>query len=119
MGTTIRAVFSHYDPFFSSCSLDEASLDITDYLSKRNQGLSENDLHRVTGKTVAAEIRARIFEATSLTASAGIAANRMLGPPNKLTLHSHHWSKFPKCTQIMSPNNKYAEMCSENCLREE
>ncbi|KXZ53568.1 hypothetical protein GPECTOR_6g485 [Gonium pectorale] len=64
----VRAVFAQFDPAFESGGLDEAYLDITDYC--REAGCS--------GEEAAAELRRRVREATGLTCSAGVAANRML-----------------------------------------
>eukprot|EP01083_Nonionella_stella_P283281 964031_1 len=68
----IRGVFAVYDPDFSAVSLDEAYLNVTDYLEEH--GLSEPD----SGSKIASEIRRRIEESTKLTASAGVACNSML-----------------------------------------
>ena len=65
----IKAVAADYDPDFYAASLDEVYLDITEHL-RAHPGTS--------GAAVAQEIRRRIFEATQLTASAGVACNRML-----------------------------------------
>lgn len=91
VGKQIREIFAEYDPNFTTMSLDEASLDVTDYLAKVNKcqqhGLAELEdpkqlsgglIGRVQGEDIAREIRKKIFEATQLTASAGIAPNRML-----------------------------------------
>ena len=60
----VRAVFHEYTPLVEPLSLDEAYLDVS---------------HQPRPATeVAREIRARIFETTGLTASAGIAPNKML-----------------------------------------
>ncbi|XP_040573399.1 DNA polymerase kappa [Lepeophtheirus salmonis] len=64
----IRTVFARYDSNFSPMSLDEAYLDITDYL-KNNATDPEK---------VAETIRQEIYDATGLTASAGIASNALL-----------------------------------------
>lgn len=60
----IRAIFSRYTDLIEPLSLDEAYLD----LSHR----------RESGAALAEEIRKRIFEETGLTASAGIAPNKMI-----------------------------------------
>ncbi len=60
----IRAIFHEYTPAVEPLSLDEAFLDVT-------------ALGRPATE-VARELRARIFAATGLTASAGIAPNKML-----------------------------------------
>jgi len=53
-----RRIFAEYDPSFSTGSLDEASLDVTDHLQSR--ALAGKPL---TGAEVAEDIRRRIFEA--------------------------------------------------------
>ena len=60
----VRAIFHEYTPAVEPLSLDEAYLDVSH--------------HDRPATEVAAEIRARIFEVTRLTASAGIAPNKML-----------------------------------------
>jgi DNA polymerase-4 len=63
----IRVIFADYTPLIEPLSLDEAYLDVTDNL---------RDLPTAT--ETAAEIRARIFAETGLTASAGISYNKFL-----------------------------------------
>jgi DNA polymerase-4 len=63
----IHAIFSDYTPLIEPLSLDEAYLDVTD-----------NRLGIPTASATASEIRARIFEKTGLTASAGISYNKFL-----------------------------------------
>ncbi|MBX6375891.1 MAG: DNA polymerase IV [Acetobacteraceae bacterium] len=63
----IREIFAEYTPLVEPLSLDEAYLDVTENL----KGIP-------TAVRVAAEIRARIREATGLTASAGISYNKFL-----------------------------------------
>lgn len=65
----IHEVFKQYDPNFSSVSLDEAYLDITDYLENQNRLKSDADM--LTEEEVTQEIRDKIFDRTQLTASAG------------------------------------------------
>jgi DNA polymerase-4 len=60
----IRAILYSYTPLVEPLSLDEAYLDVTD-CGRLAWGLAR-------------EIRARIFEETGLTASAGVAPNKML-----------------------------------------
>jgi len=62
----IRAIFADYTPLIEPLSLDEAYLDLTDYLEGR------------TATRIAQEVRARIREATGLTASAGVSYNKFL-----------------------------------------
>ncbi|ETO25273.1 DNA polymerase IV / kappa, partial [Reticulomyxa filosa] len=70
----VRAIVGEYDPNYTTMSLDEVYLDITLYLQQvwKLQNMDKS------GSTVAEEIRRRVFESTQLTASAGIACNRML-----------------------------------------
>ncbi|HEX4923874.1 MAG TPA: DNA polymerase IV [Bdellovibrionales bacterium] len=63
----VRAIFGEYTAKIEPLSLDEAYLDVTD--SPYCGGIASK---------IAAEIRARIFETTQLTASAGIAPNKFL-----------------------------------------
>ena len=63
----IRDIFLDYTPLVEPLSLDEAYLDVTDNL--KGMPLA-SDLAR--------EIRARIFDCTGLTASAGISYNKFL-----------------------------------------
>ena len=63
----IREIFESYTPLVEPLSLDEAYLDVTENL----RGLP-------SATATASEIRARILEATQLTASAGISYNKFL-----------------------------------------
>ena len=63
----IREIFAEYTPLIEPLSLDEAYLDVTGNL----RGLP-------SATDTAAEIRARIFAETGLTASAGISYNKFL-----------------------------------------
>lgn len=63
----IRAIFADYTPLVEPLSLDEAYLDVT------------NNLRGIEYATqIAKEIRARIWDETQLTASAGISPNKFL-----------------------------------------
>jgi DNA polymerase kappa len=64
-----RQVFAKYDPDFESWSMDEASLDLTDYLTAHPE---------ITAEMAVDALRREIFDVTGLTASAGIACNPML-----------------------------------------
>jgi DNA polymerase kappa len=67
-----KRILMQYDPKLESCGLDEANLDLTEYLK-------ENDLDHDLGRIfVASEIRRKIYEAIKITSSAGIACNRMM-----------------------------------------
>jgi DNA polymerase IV len=63
----VQAIFKDYTPLVEPLSLDEAYLDVTDNL----KGIP-------TAWETAKEIRARIYEETGLTASAGISCNKFL-----------------------------------------
>ena len=63
----IRAVFAEHTPIIEPLSLDEAYLDVTENL----QGIA-------LATDIAKAIRARIREATGLTASAGVSYNKFL-----------------------------------------
>ncbi|KAI9481199.1 MAG: hypothetical protein EXX96DRAFT_618150 [Benjaminiella poitrasii] len=78
----IRAVFEKYDPHYLPMSLDEAYLNLTKYLKTTD----------LTPSQLVEQIRREIFEATQLTASAGIACNRMLAKV---------------CSDINKPNGQY------------
>ena len=71
----VQKVFADYDLEFSAASLDEAYLDITDFLNARRE-----DGMKILASQAVEEIRARIFETTQLTASEikdGIVANQV------------------------------------------
>jgi DNA polymerase-4 len=63
----IHAIFAEYTALIEPLSLDEAYLDVT-----------ENRRDLPTAWATAKEIRAQIFEATGLTASAGVSYNKFL-----------------------------------------
>src|SRR5271154_102912 len=63
----VQAIFKDYTPLVEPLSLDEAYLDVTDNL----KGIP-------TAWETAKEIRARVYEETRLTASAGISCNKFL-----------------------------------------
>ncbi|MEI9905326.1 MAG: DNA polymerase IV [Asticcacaulis sp.] len=63
----IRDIFEDYTPLVEPLSLDEAYLDVTENL----KGMG-------SATKIAREIRARIREATNLTASAGVSYNKFL-----------------------------------------
>ncbi|POM60232.1 DNA polymerase kappa [Phytophthora palmivora] len=108
----IRAVFAEYDPNFEAFSLDEACLDLTDYVANNwrkyvsvvvDEGESKesDDEEQWTStaagraaiaETVVRELRKKIFDCTQLTASAGIAVNAML-------------AKI--CSDMNKPNGQY------------
>ncbi|RWS04561.1 DNA polymerase kappa-like protein [Dinothrombium tinctorium] len=87
----VMEILSDYDPDYSSAGLDEAYLDITQYVTKKLSSLDlESQLDcdftlNVFPKImwdiaydVVNEIRAKILEKTKLTSSAGIAPNKSL-----------------------------------------
>jgi DNA polymerase kappa len=102
-----RTVFAQYDPDFEAFSVDEACLDITEYMTKnwhkyastaadeaeRKEDDEEQWASSASGRAVIAaavvrELRQRIFDCTQLTASAGIAANSMLAKVNSALVWS-------------------------------
>jgi nucleotidyltransferase/DNA polymerase involved in DNA repair len=64
----VRAVLMQYDPNFIVGGLDEAYLDVTSYLEQ----------HQSSSEELAQKIRSHVHDATSLTCSIGVGANRML-----------------------------------------
>ncbi|EGZ28529.1 hypothetical protein PHYSODRAFT_552269 [Phytophthora sojae] len=110
----VRAVFAQYDPNFEAFSLDEACLDLTDYVAKNWQKYASVALDDFESKeevqeeeeqwpstpagraaiaaAVVRELRQKIFDCTQLTASAGIAVNAML-------------AKI--CSDMNKPNGQY------------
>jgi DNA polymerase-4 len=64
VSSQIRAIFGRFTDLIEPLSLDEAYLDVSHLQS--------------SGEAVAREIRAQIFEETGLTASAGIASNKLI-----------------------------------------
>jgi DNA polymerase kappa len=71
-GEKIREIFREFDPDFESMGLDEGNLRVTDYLIQANMN---NDEGR---QQLAQIIRKKIFDKTSLCASAGIGCNKLL-----------------------------------------
>lgn len=88
---TIRQVFLSHTPLVEPLSLDEAYLDVS-------QAAQANG----AGTALARRIRAQIFDATGLTASAGIAPNRFLAkiasdyrkPNGQCTIHPERVEAF-------------------------
>ena len=63
----IRAIFAEYTPIIEPLALDEAYLDVTENLKAISSATQ-----------IAQEIRAKIRQATGLTASAGVSYNKFL-----------------------------------------
>ncbi|WP_262696958.1 DNA polymerase IV [Hymenobacter oligotrophus] len=63
----VRAIFAEYTPLIEPVSLDEAYLDVTHNLKQM-----------ASATRIAEQIRAKIFEQTQLTASAGVSYNKFL-----------------------------------------
>jgi len=93
VSSQVRQVFSEYDKNFCPMSLDEAYLNLTDYL------LSHPSLKPAE---VVDEMRAKIQEKTTLTASAGISLNCLV-------------AKI--CSDLNKPNGQY-ELLIEDEMRE-
>ncbi|KAH8042522.1 hypothetical protein HPB51_023850 [Rhipicephalus microplus] len=81
-----------YDEDFTPVGLDEAYLDITEYMAK-NDAEAEH---------VVQEMRQKIFDATQLTASAGIAANMFLAKV---------------CSDMRKPNDQFRLPNDVNSIR--
>lgn len=64
----VREVLAEYDPRFESASIDEAYLNITEYCASHNMNPEE----------AVAQMRGEVHKRTSITVSAGIAANARL-----------------------------------------
>lgn len=69
----IHQIFAEYDPTFKTMSLDEANLNVTEYLKNKYGSNDPKQAYKL-----AEEIRKRVYEKTMLTCSAGIAPNHML-----------------------------------------
>ena len=90
----VREIFSRYTELIEPLSLDEAYLD----LSHR----------RESGAALAREIRRAIFEETQLTASAGIAPNKMIAkvasdwnkPNGQLEIQPHEVASFMRGLRV-------------------
>ena len=72
VGEKIREIFTEYDPDFESMGLDEGNLRVTEVLI--NNGMNTDEGRQDLART----IRQKIFDKTSLNASAGIACNKVL-----------------------------------------
>lgn len=92
IATQVRLVFADYDPEFHSASLDEASLDLSQYIDAHRDEMKDCASDIEMGGKVAKEIRQRIAIRTRLTASAGVAPNAML-------------AKI--CSDLNKPNGQY------------
>ena len=91
----VRYILAQYDSKFTSVGLDEAYLDLTHYIYTLIDGIEllktktelpdhSQPCHHLPqniwdfGEKVTKEIRDKIYQSTQLTASAGIATNKML-----------------------------------------
>lgn len=95
----VQKVFADYDPEFSAASLDEAYLDITDFLYARKDAGAE-----MTAAEAVDEMRAKILESTQLTASAGIAPNGF---------HSFPWFIYNTNPVNCCGTGMLAKVCSD------
>lgn len=87
----VRAVLVNYDPRFESASIDEAYLNITEYCEE----------HGMEPAAVVEQMRKEVHEKTSITVSAGIAANARL-------------AKI--CSNINKPNGQYVLPKDRNAI---
>ena len=93
----VQSIFADYDPEFSAASLDEAYLDITDYLAARPD---------MSPAQAVEEMRTRIFQTTQLTASAGIAPNGKTFPLEKNAHLIYQSSTAGMLAKVCSDRNK-------------
>ena len=70
--TEFLATLREFDPALESCGMDEANLDITEYLVEHEMDSPEGRLF------MGQKIRNKIKEKMRMTCSAGIACNKML-----------------------------------------
>eukprot|EP01028_Stygiella_incarcerata_P010894 TRINITY_DN590_c0_g2_i5.p1 TRINITY_DN590_c0_g2~~TRINITY_DN590_c0_g2_i5.p1 ORF type:complete len:451 (-),score=107.75 TRINITY_DN590_c0_g2_i5:1794-3146(-) len=96
----MREIFREYDPEHEAMSLDEAALDVTETICERNE---KDGSTYWTGDQIASEIRERIQTTTGLTASCGVACNRML-------------AKI--CSDMNKPNGTFVLARDETSIRE-
>ncbi|EHK40031.1 uncharacterized protein TrAtP1_006067 [Trichoderma atroviride] len=87
----VRTVLVNYDPRFESASIDEAYLNITEYCEE----------HGMDPATAVEQMRKEVQEKTSITVSAGIAANARL-------------AKI--CSNINKPNGQYVLPKERNAI---
>lgn len=87
----VRAVLVNYDPRFESASIDEAYLNITEYCEE----------HGMEPAAAVEQMRKEVHEKTSITVSAGIAANARL-------------AKI--CSNINKPNGQYVLPKDRNAI---
>jgi len=99
----VMAVLYDYDPELESMGLDEANLDVTDYLSSNGGCTNDNRVK------LAKEIQERIFNKVKLTVSCGIGANKLLAKissdmhkPNGITLVPFDSVEIEKFMSILS-----------------
>lgn len=67
-----RVILREFDPNLESVGLDEANLDVTDYLKKNNLDMPEGRMW------VAEKVRSNIKDQMKMTSSVGVACNKML-----------------------------------------
>lgn len=65
----VRHILAEYDPKLTVSSLDEATLNVSEYLRAHPE---------LTAEALTAELRHRIFQTTRLTCSAGVSVNKRL-----------------------------------------
>ena len=72
----VMACLPRFDPRFESSGLDEAFVEVTDFVAERKK--KEDFLNNFTPLDAANEIRAAVRAATSLPSSAGLGPNKLL-----------------------------------------
>ena len=93
----VKQIFQEYDAQVTMKGLDEGTLELTEYISRRkNRAKSENSASKSPEmddiESVVAEMREKIFQETGLTCSAGIGPNPLIA---KL------------CSDLNKPNGQY------------
>jgi len=78
----VMACLEAFDPRFESSGLDEAFVEVTDFVAERRKKAEEenegNETTFFSALDAANEIRAAVREATSLPSSCGVACNKLL-----------------------------------------
>ncbi len=68
----VMSILQEYDPNMECMGLDEANLDVTDYMKSHKLSTDTDRMN------VAKEIQQRVYDKVKLTASCGVGANRLL-----------------------------------------
>jgi DNA polymerase IV len=74
----VHQIFAAFTPVIEPIALDEAFLDVTNAVRAASRRLDRGDTPRPPGADIGAAIRARVRAETGLTASVGVAPNKLL-----------------------------------------